>query len=117
MICTSAQCVTGANSVTAMDEYFKAMDPASQATFKARHDAIMAQFDAAYSWYSPYIPFNPACCDVQTIGLAADRLLCEMAGGSDCVSPSAGSGEMSLQGMIVLGAVAFLAIQYVVNRR
>jgi hypothetical protein len=117
LVCTSAQCTTGADSVTAMDNYFQALDPASQAAFKTRHDAIMEQFNAAYSWYSPYIPFNPACCDVLTIGKAADGLLCQMEGGQGCVSPSSGDGSMSLQGMIVLAAVGFLAFTYMVNRR
>jgi hypothetical protein len=117
LVCTTAECTTGANSVTAMDSYFQSLDPGSQATFKARRDAIMAQFNAAYSWYSPYIPFNPACCDVLTIGQAADGLLCQMEGGVGCVSPSSGDGSMSLSTMIVLGAVAFLAIQYVINKR
>lgn len=117
LVCTTPQCVTGADSVHAMDDYFQALAPVDQAAFKARHDTILSQFNASYSFYSPYIPFNPACCDVLTIGRAADALLCEMSGASNCVSPSSGDGSMSLSTMIVLGAVAFLAIQYVINKR
>ena len=117
LICTSAQCVTGADSVHAMDNYFQVLDPGTQASYKQQHDAIMAQFDAAYSWYSPYIPFNPGCCTVLTIGQAADALLCRMEGGVGCVSPSSGDGSLSLSGMIVLAAVGFLAFTYLVNRR
>lgn len=117
IVCTTAQCSQGANSVHAMDNYFQALDPAAQATYRAEHDYIMTQFNANYSWYSPYIPFNPACCGILTIGQQADQLLCKMTGSAACVSPSAGDGSMSLPAMIVLGAVAFLTIQYVINKK
>lgn len=116
LVCTTPQCTTGADSVHAMDSYFQALTPGIQAEFQARHDAIMAQFNERYSWYSPYIPFNPVCCDILTIGQAADGLLCQMQGGEGCITPSSGDGSMSLQGMIVLAAVGLLAFAYVTKR-
>lgn len=117
IICTTAQCSQGADSVHAMDNYFQALDPSRQAAYQAEHDYIMTQFNANYSWYSPYIPFNPACCGILTIGQQADQLLCRMTGSQNCVSPSAGDGSLSIGAIVALAVVGYFGIVYLAARR
>ena len=111
---TSGDCDAGSQSINLMDATFQALPASSQAQYQQQHDALMTAFNANYSFYSSWIPLNPACCAVEQIGEQADALTSQMTGGAvkgPSVTPS-GIPLPSLPDvttlLIVAGVVAIL---------
>ncbi len=115
-VCTSTMCDSGSASVTEMDSVYQSLPSDIQSRFQSAHDLIMAGYNANYSFYDSWIPFNPVCCTLQQIGQQADTLTNQMQVALGQVPSGSGPGTqsqgMSLQTMIVLAAVGYLAFVY-----
>jgi len=112
-MCESAQA-----SVNQMVETFASLSADTSfdtSRFKPTVDSIKASFDAEWSWYDPYIPFNPACCTLEKIGQQADILTNQMlssVGADPVTGPSTGPG---IDPLILAGVLfaAFLLVREV----
>jgi hypothetical protein len=82
VIPSSQDCVVGSQSVNLMDQTYQALPAGSQAQYQQQHDALMTAFNAQYSSWMSWIPFNPSCCAVEQIGEQADNLTSQMTGGA-----------------------------------
>ena len=118
-VCTTPMCDSGSASVSEMDNVYQSLPIDTQSRFQSAHDSIMASYNANYSFYDDWIPFNPVCCTLQQIGQQADTLTNQMqlALGQVPTAPGPGtqSQGMSLQSMIILGAVGYLAFVYLAS--
>lgn len=47
--------------------------------FKTSADSIQAELDSVDSYWADWIPFNPTCCTINTIGQKAVALTAQMA--------------------------------------
>jgi hypothetical protein len=116
VIPSSEDCVLGSQSISLMDSTFQSLDATTQAQYQQQHDALMAAFHSQYSFYSPWIPFNPYCCAVEEIGEQADALTLQMTNGAvkgPSVTPSGiqlPSGGQVTAGLVILGALALYLI-------
>jgi hypothetical protein len=116
IICTTGDCAAGRQSITEMDDAYKAADPSIQSQFQISHDALLKSFSDNYSWYSEWIPFNPACCGIVDLGAQADTLSAQIAKASNQQSPGGGPSTSTgwdlsaIFGSFSLGAVAAVGV-------
>jgi hypothetical protein len=78
VICTTPQCDKGEASVAQMDAVFKDLSADLQNHFQSAHDAIMTALNSYWTSLDSYVPFNPACCSILSLGVQADQLTQQM---------------------------------------
>lgn len=120
-ICTTPMCDSGHSSVMQMDSVYLGLDPEIRNQFQSSHDAILNTLNNTYSWYSTWIPFNPDCCSMQTLGQQAEQLTAQMQAAAGAVTlglgPAGDSGSgLSLGAMVALGVAGYLALAHIGNR-
>jgi hypothetical protein len=110
MICTTPMCTDGKASVDQMNATFNdlvATHPEFNASqFQPTVKSITDVFNATYSFYDPYIPFNPVCCTIADIGAQADALTNEMlasVGGAPIPGPSTQTDPLGM--LLVIGGI------------
>ena len=114
IICTSPMCVDGKASVDTMDRTYNVLigNPRfNRSHFEPIVTALDESFDEQYSFYSSYIPFNPACCAIKDIGAQADKVTNDML--ESVGAATAGPGPGTMAGGFNLDAIlplAYLAV-------
>jgi hypothetical protein len=111
-VCTTVMCDDAKVSVDEMNLTYQAAGSPIQ--FKASVETINAAFNENFSFYSDLIPFNPACCALQGIGVQADALTKQMNAGlpgkppHDPLDLSFGLGNT----LMIVGALAIGLMVY-----
>lgn len=129
IICTGPMCTQGKASVDTMDRTFNVL--LGNPLFNRQHFepivlALEQSFEEQYSFYSPYIPFNPACCGVKDLGAQADKITNDMLASVGAAQPGTGPGStappisgdtiMNL-GMLALGVVIVSNVVPLIRKR
>lgn len=91
-ICTTPMCTNGGLSVQQMEETFNSLlsNPKfDRSRFESTMLSIKNAYDSSIGWYDPYIPFNPICCSIESLGKQADALTVSMlkSVGSETTTP------------------------------
>lgn len=114
-------CNLGAAAVQSMDSVFQSAPATVQASYQSAHDDIMGQFNANYSWYSSWIPFNPTCSVVCNIGTQAEQLQQQIQramGQNPTPAGSPGGFDIgSTVNLLIIGAVLYLALPFLISTR
>lgn len=118
VICTSAMCQQGKASVDTMERTFNVLlgNPLfNRAHFEPTVTSLEQSFQDQWHFYTPYIPFNPACCAIQDIGQQADDLTNAMLASVGAESTGTGPSQQkppinfdTATTLITLGIVAVL---------
>jgi hypothetical protein len=75
-VCSTPMCSAGAASVDQMQSVFDALGSPSE--FSSAVAGVKSAFDANYSAWDDWIPFNPVCCTIRDLGVSADTLTNQM---------------------------------------
>lgn len=122
-------CAQGKASVQTMERTFNVLigNPNfNRGRFEPTVTAIEQSFDVEYSFYSEYIPFNPACCAIKDLGAQADKLTNDMLAsvGAQPTAPGPGSTQPPISGdsisgilMLGLGAVIISNLAPMIRKR
>lgn len=117
MICTTPMCEAGALSVAQMQETFNDLtfDPQfDRARYEPTVESIAGAYAAQASWYDVYIPFNPICCSIQSLGQQADSLTREMllSVGAEPTGPgpSTPSSGFDMSSLMLLAGMTLLVV-------
>jgi hypothetical protein len=112
---TTSTCDSGQTSILEMDSVFQSLAPSLQVQFQSAHDEIMSRYNA--TWYPgiDWIPFNPACGTIYSLGIQADGLTAQMqsAEGQAPIGvsgPASGSQSPFLAGLLGSGNTTVLVI-------
>lgn len=125
LICLESDCTNGEALVNEMDSTFQALPANLQLQFQSAHDSIMTSFNSYWVSIDKWIPFNPICCSILTLGQQANQLTIQMqqALGQTSVGVPTGStfDLSSLLGgsgtLLAFGVVAFLLLSEVNRAR
>ena len=117
IICTTPMCEAGGLSVAQMQGTFDDLS-ANSAFDRARFESTVTSIARAYadsiSWYDPYIPFNPICCSIETLGRQADAVTREMiasvGGELPGPGPSTPSGGFDMSSLMLLAGMTLLVV-------
>lgn len=114
----TTDCNLGATAVQQMDSVFQSAPASVQANFQSAHDSIMTAFNNVYSWYSSYIPFNPDCATICTIGTQAEQLMqsIQRAMGQN-PTPSGTSGGLDIMTLLLVIGAGYLGLVYLAGHR
>jgi len=110
-------CIQGKASVDTMNRTFNILLGNSlfnRARFETSVTAIGQAFEDAYAFYSPYIPFNPACCGIKDLGAQADRVTAEMLSSVGAAPIGPGPGSATGFNLEQLMPLAYLAVGAVI---
>lgn len=119
-ICTTPQCDAGGASVNEMDSVYQGLPINIQAQFQSAHDSIMSAFHSYWIGIDRWIPFNPACCAIESLGKQADTLVCNMqltvGQVQSCEGPSTQSAA-NWTSLLIAGGVLFAGFFFLEGRR
>lgn len=104
-ICTTPMCEDGKASVDQMLSVFHSLY--SPDIFAPAVQAILDSSNETYSWYSDLIPFNPACCTMQAIGVQANAVTQQMSDWANVHNPG---GNPSIQNPATGGGLATVLV-------
>lgn len=117
VICSNTVvCQAAENAVQQMDSVYQA-NVASLTNYQSSHDTIMSSYNANYSSLEDYIPFNPNCCTMQTIGQQAYDLMIQMQTALGQNPTPGGGNTLGITGYIVLAAVGYLIFVYAASHK
>jgi hypothetical protein len=112
LLCTSAMCAEGKLSVQEMRSTFDSLQaqyPNFQSSFyEPTVVSIEQAFNANYSWFSSYIPFNPECCAIKDIGAQADTVTQQMLASVNAAPSGLGPGSTTPPISLGIGSLGFV---------
>ena len=114
LTCTTGMCANAKVQLAVMQDTYKqhADDPNFADKYKPSVDTLQAEFDASYSIWSMFIPWNPECCKVQDIGNQAEALTNQMLAYVGVQLPNVPQ-SFDWTTLAIIGAVLFVAAPYV----
>lgn len=123
LVCTTAMCSEGRASVQEMRKTFDTLatdENFPKAYFEPTVISLEQSFQANYSIFSEWIPFNPSCCAIKDIGAQADDLTTRMLAAAHAAGVTTGPGStvppITLPNVAVW-VIAGLIVLMVVNKK
>lgn len=113
---TSLMCKKGRSAVEQMSHTFDYLRDNNQgfnaAAFEPTVRSIESEFNAIYSFYTEWIPFNPDCCTIEDIGINADAITNQMLASVGAAGVPPPPPQTDWGTVIIVGGVILLAVVY-----